>query len=98
MIMAIGSERSLLIDNRFKRAIVSLTGDTHFGRVLRFMYFKQALDKLSLHPNSILDAGCGKGYMSIYLARRFPDARVIGMDLGPTDLIEAERLRQAAQV
>ena len=96
--MAIGSERSLLIDNRFKRAIVAVVGDTHFGRVLRFFYFKQALDKLPFYPGSILDAGCGKGYLSIYLARRYPNARVVGMDLGRADLVEAECIRQAAHL
>lgn len=95
--MALGSERGLLIDNPAKRAVVRLVGDTHFGRVLRFLYFRQALDHLALRPRAILDAGCGKGYLSLYLARRFPGARVLATDIGAADLDEAERARHAAR-
>ena len=96
--MALGSERSLLIRNPLKRAVVARFGDTHFGRVLRFFYFARALDRLALQPGSILDAGCGKGYFALYLARRFPGARIVAMDLGRADLGEAERIRRAAGI
>src|SRR5690349_19882368 len=98
MLMALGNERSLLIKHPLKRAVVALLGDTHFGRVLRFLYLKRALDQLSLQPNAILDAGCGKGYLSLYLAKCFPAAQVIAMDLGAGDLAEAERMRVAARI
>lgn len=32
-------------------------------------------------PRRILDAGCGAGDHSFYLARRFPNARVLGVDI-----------------
>ncbi len=32
-------------------------------------------------PQSILDAGCGEGYFTNYLARSLPDSRVTGTDL-----------------
>src|SRR5262245_28435446 len=96
--MMLGRERSLLIDNPLKRAVIGIVGDTHIGRVLRFFYLKRALDTLALEPSTILDAGCGKGYMSIYLAKRFPRAQVIGIDLNQADLAEAERVRKAAKL
>ena len=36
-----------------------------------------------LAPEQVLDAGCGKGTFSIYLAQRFPKAQVVGVDLCP---------------
>lgn len=32
-------------------------------------------------PKAILDAGCGRGDYSFYLARRYPDAQVVGVDV-----------------
>lgn len=96
--MAIGSERSLLIDNLAKRAVVRLLGDTHFGRVLRFLHLRRALDELAPRPAAVLDAGCGKGHMSLYLAKRYPDAWVVGVDKAAEDVATAERIRRAAAI
>ncbi len=96
--MALGSERSRLINNPLKRAVVSLFGDVHFGRVLRFRYFIHAIDQMALRPTTILDAGCGKGYFALYLARRFPAARVVAIDLGRAELQEAELIRCVAGI
>jgi len=96
--MAIGSERSLLIDNPAKRAIVRLVGDTHFGRVLRFLHLRRALDQQDMRPAAVLDAGCGKGYLSLYLAKRYPEAWVVGMDTSAEDIRTAQRMRRAARV
>jgi SAM-dependent methyltransferase len=94
----LGSERSLLIRNPVKRALVRLIGDMHFGRVLRFMYLKRALTQLHASPASILDAGCGKGYIPLYLAKRFPRADVVGLDVNETDVAEANLLKAAGKL
>jgi len=95
-LMVLGAERSLLIANPVRRAAARVLGDTHFGRVLRMLYLRQALDRLPFTPRSILDAGCGKGYNLFYLARRYPGARLVGLDLHAADLADAERIRAAA--
>ncbi len=96
--MALGSERCVLAGNPFKRAVIRFLGDTHFGRVLRFLYLKQVLSELLLSPSSILDAGCGQGYTTLYLAKRFPQAHVVGVDLDETSLLKAESARRASHV
>jgi 2-polyprenyl-3-methyl-5-hydroxy-6-metoxy-1,4-benzoquinol methylase len=50
---------------------------------LHSRYFLRALDTFVSRPRRILDAGCGAGDYSIYLARRFPDAQVLGVDIDP---------------
>jgi SAM-dependent methyltransferase len=40
--------------------------------------------RVGTEPQRILDAGCGRGDYAIYLARRYPAARVLGVDLDAT--------------
>ena len=49
-------------------------------------------------PNNakILDAGCGTGLLTIYLARRFPTARIVATDVDEKMLGELTRLRNDA--
>jgi len=42
-----------------------------------------------LCPQVILDGGCGTGFGWRLLAERFPDARLIGLDLAPSMLVHA---------
>jgi ubiquinone/menaquinone biosynthesis C-methylase UbiE len=51
-----------------------------------------ALDRLERSPRRILDAGTGTGAAARVLARRFPDAEVIGVDLSQAMVEEARRL------
>lgn len=44
----------------------------------------------------VLDLGCGPGVTAIEMARRRPDARIIGLDLAPRMLSEAKRFTAAA--
>ena len=49
---------------------------------LHFRYLQAALRSLGhFHPRQILDAGCGRGDHSLYLARRYPSAEVVGIDI-----------------
>ena len=70
-----------------------------YDAFLTFSGFKRGvehfLDRLDLRlPSSpaIMDAGCGTGLMSRYLAKRFPDARIIAADIDGNMLREMERL------
>ena len=51
------------------------------------------LDGLNLAPHRVLDVGCGPGLQSRALARRFPKARVVALDLSLAMLREAGRAR-----
>jgi ubiquinone/menaquinone biosynthesis C-methylase UbiE len=49
-----------------------------------------------LSDASIADLGCGPGVSTFELARRLPDARLIGLDIAPRMLNEARRRRRTA--
>jgi ubiquinone/menaquinone biosynthesis C-methylase UbiE len=51
-----------------------------------------ALDRLERSPRRILDLGTGTGVAARVLARRFPEAEVIGVDLSQAMVEEARRL------
>ena len=51
-----------------------------------------ALDRLDEPPRKALDLGTGTGKAARVVAKRFPDAEVIGVDLAPEMAEEAERL------
>lgn len=51
------------------------------------------LDGLRFKPSTILDLGCGTGYGAQALQQRFPDARVIAMDLALPMLKQTQRRR-----
>ena len=70
-----------------------------YDAVLTFSGFRRGIEnfldrlELSLPPApKILDAGCGTGLMSRYLIRRFPDARIVALDIDRNMLGEMERL------
>jgi SAM-dependent methyltransferase len=51
-----------------------------------------ALDRLDVVPRRILDIGTGTGVAARVLARRFPEAEVVGVDIAPGMVEEARRL------
>lgn len=68
---------------------VGIADPAHF---LHNLYLRRALDRRAVAPpRQILDAGCGAGDHSIYLARRFPQAEVLGVDI-QEELIERNRI------
>ncbi len=50
---------------------------------------------IRLEPHAVLDSGCGTGYGGLLLQRRFPDARLIELDLAPA-MLRVARARQPA--
>jgi 2-polyprenyl-3-methyl-5-hydroxy-6-metoxy-1,4-benzoquinol methylase len=50
--------------------------------------FERTLDELLGHaaPNSILDVGCGEGVLVHKWAQRYPQARIVGLDLEAPDI------------
>ena len=49
------------------------------------------LDLIRFSPQTILDAGCGTGYGTRLLGRRYPGARVIGLDIAAGMVNQAQR-------
>lgn len=54
-----------------------------------------ALARVDATPTRILDLGTGTGIGARHLAERYPDARVVGVDLAPAMVEEAKRLLPA---
>ncbi|MGV1007776.1 MAG: methyltransferase domain-containing protein [Dermatophilaceae bacterium] len=48
------------------------------------------------HPETIVDLGCGPGHLTALLARRWPEARVVGIDSSP-QMIERARADHGRQ-
>jgi ubiquinone/menaquinone biosynthesis C-methylase UbiE len=57
-----------------------------------FASLEAALDSLATAPLRVLDLGTGTGRAAFLLARRYPEAEVVGVDLAPAMLAEARKL------
>lgn len=57
-----------------------------------FASLQVALDSLEMSPSRVLDLGTGTGRAAFLLARRYPEAEVVGVDLAPAMLAEARKL------
>jgi SAM-dependent methyltransferase len=53
--------------------------------------YERALEAVESAPKRALDLGTGTGQGAFAIARRFPEARVVGVDLAERMLAEAER-------
>jgi SAM-dependent methyltransferase len=51
-----------------------------------------ALDRLDVSPERVLDLGTGTGVAARFLAQRFPEAEVVGVDLAPAMIEKAREL------
>jgi ubiquinone/menaquinone biosynthesis C-methylase UbiE len=69
--------------------------DSRISAPDRMAPLEAALDALDGEPARILDLGTGTGAGAVWLAERFPGARVSGVDLAP-EMVERAR-RHAAQ-
>jgi SAM-dependent methyltransferase len=54
--------------------------------------FGAALDRLEEPPRRALDLGTGTGKGAVFVAERFPDVQVVGVDLAPEMVAEARRV------
>ena len=83
-------ELSVHIDKRLMRRAFERAAQSYDqAAVLQREVSQRMLDRLDLvklTPALILDAGSGTGAGSRMLARRYPDARVIGLDIAPAML------------
>jgi len=51
----------------------------------------ERLELMNIMPESVLDAGCGTGYCTKLLAKRFPKGKVFGVDIAPGMIVKANK-------
>lgn len=64
------------------------------GRINRFLggfrASRKAFNQLDASPSSILEVGCGGGYLCQLLQKWLPQARVVGIDINPIAIAHAK--------
>lgn len=90
-----GEQRSVRPNRgRGERLLFQMMGVADPGHYLHHRILRAALDaEPQLAPRRILDAGSGPGDHSFYLARRYPNAEVLGVDV---DARRVESCRESA--
>src|SRR4051812_836237 len=63
------------------RSAFRVLGVAEPAHYLHHRYLRRALHRIDVPATTILDAGCGAGDHTFYLARRFPQAQVLGIDI-----------------
>ena len=74
-------------------AVTALASPPHETRLRR-----QVLTSIQGQPQRILDLGCGTGSMTLMLKTAYPQAEVVGLDLSPHMLCQAQHKSQQANL
>lgn len=75
-----GSEQALGDVSGRAALLHTFFGHEHLGHHIRAMHLRRMLRQVK-NPQTILDAGSGDGSVSAYLARCYPQARVLGVEV-----------------
>ncbi len=89
---AVFGEQRLLRNNSAERLLFRFMGVPDAAHWLHSLYFRRALRRVG-SPMSVLDAGCGMGDYSFFIARRTPAASVVSLDI---DAARIEKARATA--
>lgn len=84
--MSYGWEQHVTAPTPLRRLAHRVLGTYDLGARVRYHAVEQALSALT-PPASILDAGCGRGQLCFAMHRRWPAARIVGVDVEP-ELVE----------
>lgn len=71
-------------EQRMKQLVRRVVGEPYVGKRLKLRSASRALDRLRLSPRRILDAGSEDATFVYWLADRFPNATVLGVDIDDT--------------
>jgi SAM-dependent methyltransferase len=88
---AYGSEQHVLAKSPLRRLTYGWAGSYDLGARVRYAAVEPELAKLPA-PARILDAGSGKGELCFAMARRWPAATILGVD------VESDLVRHATQL
>lgn len=88
-----GSEQASIQSRWPVRLLYRLIGEFRFPLRLRAYYLRKALPT-GFQPEKVWDAGCGDGHSSFYLARRYPQAEVLGTDMRRESVGRCQRIAQ----
>ncbi len=101
--MLFGNEQALAEPNLLRRLTFQLMGNPHAGAKIRLRSLIQALDFLAAEHGftigdaAVLDAGSGKGEYAFYLASRYPEACIVGIELNPEKVGRATEIARVAR-
>ncbi len=70
----------------FQKVRFFLLGQDFIGAEIRISHFKKILNTLNIMPETILDAGCGTGDFSFYVAERYQQAALYAYDINTKTL------------
>ncbi len=90
-----GSEQQVLAKSPFRRLTYGLAGSYDLGARVRYAVVEPELERLA-PPRRVLDAGSGKGELCFAMARRWPGATIVGVDIEGELVEHAARLKSAA--
>jgi trans-aconitate methyltransferase len=86
---------SLGAEQRLKQLVRRLVGEPYVGKRLKLRSAARALDRLSLTPRRILDAGSEDATFVYWLADRFPNSLVLGVDIDEAAILACRENRPA---
>ena len=69
----------------FKKLFYRFIPSAHISSYVRLLYLRQFLKHGDFRE--VLDAGCGPGLFSFYVAKRLPEARVSGYDISQENIL-----------
>ena len=85
-----------LIIESIKKAFYSIYPTTHISAFLRTIYLQKYLRRFQF--TNVLDAGCGPGLFTFYLAKKYPQATFTGYDLSEHDNRKCQDKKQELQL
>lgn len=88
-----GSEQASVQCRWPVRLLYRLIGEFRFSLRHRSHYLRKSLPA-GFQPERVWDAGCGEGQSSFYLARRYPQAKVVGTDMRRESVSRCQRIAQ----
>lgn len=89
-----GSEKWIWESGFLRRWAYRLAGEIHVPGRLRAYHVLRALRRMAPpdRPVRLLDAGCGRGDLALFLARRHRDWRITGLDVDPGKVEKARAM------
>jgi 2-polyprenyl-3-methyl-5-hydroxy-6-metoxy-1,4-benzoquinol methylase len=85
-----------LIIESIKKVFYSIYPTTHISAFLRTIYLQKYVRRFRF--TKVLDAGCGPGQFTFYLAKKYPRAKFTGYDLSEQDIKKCHDKKQELQL